>query len=821
LRIKSVLLAFLLILSLGLLAGCESSEQRAEKHFQSALTLLEKGDEDRAIIEFRNVFKLNVKHKAARRAFAKLQRKRGNVRGAIGQYLRLVEQYPDDFQAQRAIAEMYAEIGNWPEMKRFLASAQNLDAQDPVLQALQVVFDYRQQLKDKDAPAVRASVEKAVAMIADMPDYILLRQVVIDNEIRSSDFLAARKALDEAIKIAPENRSLWAVRLSVLAVLEDPKAIEAQLIDMIDRFPDDADSRKMLVRWYVSQNQLDDAENYLRQAVKQGQGQVEDQLTLLRFLAELRGRDVAIAELDRLIGAGDAPLLLHGLRAGFEFDAGNRDKAINQLRDLLKTVEPTDESRKIKIALSQMLAVSGDQTAARALVDEVLTEDASNVDALKIKANWLIEDDQVGDAIVALRNALDQAPRDPEIMTLLARAHERNGNSDLVGEMLALAVDAANNAPGETLRYASYLIKQQKYSTAEAILVDALRIAPGNLDLLVELSNVYIGMEDWPRATRARETMQRVGTPEALAVADEIQNRILEAQAKTDETIAFLEGLIAKGSAGFGAKVAIVRNYLTDGETKKAKNYIATLLAEDPENPAVQFMDAAVDSATGDQESAEKKYRAILAKNPRQTQVWIALFRLLSATGQTDAAATAINQALAQIPDDPVLKWAQAGLYEATGKPEDAIKIYEAMYAQDSENLIIANNLASLLSSTRDDAESLDRADRIARRLRISDVPAYQDTYGWIAFLRGQTDEAIKALEPAAAGLTTDPMVQFHLARAYAAANRSEDAMQVYLKVIGLTGPADTRDFVETSRKEISRLRSEAQKSEPQKSDGG
>ncbi len=813
-RIKSVFLALFLIMSLGLLSGCESSEQRAEKHFQSALALLEKGDEERAIIEFRNVFKLNVKHKEARTAFAELQRKRGNLRGAIGQYLRLVEQYPDDFEAQRSIAEMYALIGNWPEMKRFLASAQKLDATDPVLQALQIVFDYREQLKGDDPKIIRATVQKATDMIAEMPDYILLRQVVIDDEIRRLDFQAARKALDAAIKIAPDNRALYAVRLSVLAALEDPLAIEDQLKEMIARFPDDAQSRKMLVRWYVAQNQLDDAENYLRQAVEQGGGQTEDQLTLLRFLAELRGRDAAIAELDRLIAAGDAPLLLYGLRAGFEFDAGNRDKAIKQLRDLLDGVDSTDESRKIQIALSQMLAVTGDQDGARSMVDEVLTEDPSNVDALKIKANWLIEDDQVGDAIVALRNALDQAPRDPEIMTLLARAHERNGNKDLVGEMLSLAVDASDNAPDETVRYASYLANQEKFATAESILVDALRIAPGNLKLLSELSNVYVGMKDWPRTTQAIQTMRRIGTPQAVQIADEVQARMLQAQQKTDESIAFLEALIAKGTGGFGAKVAIVRNYLTDGEPKKAKNYIETLLAEDPENLAILFMDAAVDSAIGDQKSAEQKYRAILAKDPRQARVWIALFRLLSAQGQTDAAATAIDQALVAMPGNPVLKWAKAGLFEATGDPEAAISIYEEMYAQDSENLIIANNLASLLSATRNDPESLDRADRIARRLRISQVPPYQDTYGWIAFLRGQTDEAIKALEPAAAGLPTDPMVQFHLARAYVAANRPDDALKTFLKVTELAGPADTRDFVEMSRKEIVRLRAEAEKND-------
>ena len=37
-----------------------------------------------------------------------------------------------------------------------------------------------------------------------------------------------------------------------------------------------------------------------------------------------------------------------------------------------------------------------------------------------------------------MRTALAQAPRDPEIMTIMALAHERQGSRELAGERLAL-----------------------------------------------------------------------------------------------------------------------------------------------------------------------------------------------------------------------------------------------------------------------------------------------------------------------------------------------------------------------------------------------
>ena len=56
-------------------------------------------------------------------------------------------------------------------------------------------------------------------------------------------------------------------------------------------------------------------------------------------------------------------------------------------------------------ALAQMLLRTGNSVGARAAVEEILAEDAGHVEALKLKAGWQIDDDQVGDAILASRRA--------------------------------------------------------------------------------------------------------------------------------------------------------------------------------------------------------------------------------------------------------------------------------------------------------------------------------------------------------------------------------------------------------------------------------
>ena len=97
---------------------------------------------------------------------------------------------------------------------------------------------------------------------------------------------------------------------------------------------------------------------------------------------------------------------------------------------------------------------------------------------------------------------------------------------------------------------------------------------------------------------------------------------------------------------------------------------------------------------------------------------------------------------------------------------------------------MLANNLASLLASYRDDPASLERAFAIARRLRGSDVPHFQDTYGWILHRRGDNDQALGYLAPAAAALPGNALVQFHLAETELALGRRAEARASFARAV-------------------------------------
>jgi cellulose synthase operon protein C len=804
--IRKTLTALLLTTLISLTAACDSAEERAEKRFQSGMALLQAGDVDRALVEFRNVFQLNGRHREARIAYAEAERKRGNLREAYGQLLRLVEQYPDDMDGLRSLAEIATQSGEWDEADRHITAGLAIQADDPRLLAARVAADYGRAATDGDEVKLADAAKRAGELVKTTPDSMLLFGILIDSSLRAQDYPAAIKAIDAALVLTPDDTTLYAARISTLAAMGDDAGVEAGLKDMVARFPDDQGISDGLVRWYVSRDNLDAAEDYLRKRIDPASADVIPTLVLIRFLSDKRSPEIAVAELDKIIAANPNPVY-RSARAGLQFDLGQRDQAITEMTDILKDAPATDDTRKIKVGLAQMQVAVGNQIAARALVEEILAADEGNVEAMKLKASWLILGDEVGDAVTVLRKALDQNRRDPSVMTLLAQAYERDGNRDLMREMLSMAVDASNNAPDESLRYAQFLMSEDQATTAEAVLIDALRLAPGSPMLLGPLGQVYIQMKDWPRAQAVAAELEALATPETTTAATGLRAAIFAGQQQNDEAIGYLQGLVDGGQGGLAPKIAIIRTHLAEGQNAEATAYSAKMLAENPKDPSLRFIDASVKSATGDAAGAEAVYRDLVAEDASRSQVWMALFRsIASDPARADQAGPVLDAALTALPQSAELKWAKAGYLERNGDIDGALAVYEALYAEDSMNMIVANNLASLLSTHRTDPESLERAEKIARRLRGSEVGAYQDTYGWIAYRRGNFDEALPELEKAAASLPDDPQAQYHLAMAYLALQRNVEALTFFTKAQGLVTAGDKRPFVAETLTEIDKL---------------
>jgi tetratricopeptide (TPR) repeat protein len=785
------------------LASCESSEERAEKHFQSGMELLEAGDVDRAMVEFRNVFQLKENHLEARRAFAGILLERGKIVEAYRNYLFVAEQSPEDTEALLILAELAAGEQLWEEAERHYTAIVDRDPENPRIRAVGLSLAYRDAIRDDDTALRRELSAEAEGLVEDLPESMLVRRLLIDSYSRDQRPDDALEQIDRAIELEPDSRALYDVRLSLLAQLADADGLQIQLQDMIELFPDDPNLEAALLRFYLSQGLNEEAESYLRDRVTKEDSDEGAAVDLVRFLVQMKGMDAGIAELEKLLEEEPDNLTLVALRASLLFDSGQTEEGMEILETALEGSEPGTTANQALLALARMHIAVGNEVGARRRVEEILAVDPSNVEALKLSAGWLIAGDQPEQAIQALRTALDQAPDDASIMTLMAQAHERNGSHQLAKEMLALAVERSNNAPEASLRYAQVLLNDGSTRAAEDVLVNSLRLNVNNVALLNALGQLYVRDEDWARANQVIGTLRREGSDPAMQSADALQVAIFSGQDRTDETVEFLEQLAKNDQQTAGARVAIARAHLASGNEEAAVRSIETSLEEDPESLTLKFAAGAIYASTGAFETAETTFREITEEAPGVERVWIELMRVLYAQGESDEALATLDRGLEALPGAPNLLWARASVLERNGDYEGAIGVYETMYEANSSAPVIANNLASMITTYRTDEESLERAYAVAKRLRGIEVPAFQDTYGWIAYRRGELEEALEHLEPAAEGLPDDPLVQYHLAKTYLALERNEDALTHFRKSVEAAGGSDLRPQIAEARQQV------------------
>lgn len=789
------------------LAGCESDEDKAEAYFQSGLAFIAEGEKERAALELRNVFNHDGFHKEARLLYAGLMQDLNRPSEAYGQYLRLVEQYPDTVEARLALAKMAVGQNNWPEVERHGNAAIALAPDDPEVIAIDLANRYRAAALADDTEARSALAAEAEPLLAKLRaqeggNSDALVRLLIDNYLFTEQPAKALEVVNAALERTPMLEDLNILKVRLLAQLNDREGTEAHLKAMVTMFPENDEIKQAMIRWFMSQNDLAGAEAFLREKAGDDTGPTEGHVQVLQLLQNTQGAEAARAELTRLqvANAGtENGRFYTGMIAAMDFQTGERDKAIADMRSAIEASESGPQKIRMQVTLAEMLRATGATEETQALIDTVLEEDTSNVTALQIRAAHLIQEDKTGDAILALRAALDQQPRNADTLTLLAQAHERDGDTDLVGERLAMAMEASSNAAPQVMRYSRFLLAQDRPQVAITVLEDGIRRNPGNIQMLGALANLHMRNNNWAEA-EAIVAQLRTGAAPAQRLATELEARILQRSDRTDESLTLLrEQLSELSDADTDDKTRaigmIVQTQIRGGKTDAARETLNEALTESPNNTGLRLINAALSAIEGNVEQSEAIYRQLIEEFPESEIPVRLLVNTLIGTGQPEKGREVLEAALENVPNRPNLLWLKASFLEQEGDFDAAIAIYEQLYELNSGSPVVANNLASLITTHKDDAESLSRAANIARRLRGTEVPAFQDTYGWIAYRRDNFEEALEYLEPAARGLPRDPLVQYHLAMTYLALNQTDKAKAQLEKTLEIAGDSPLAQF--------------------------
>lgn len=776
-----VSLALILALSASL-AACSSPEQRAQAHYESGKQLLQAGEFAKAGLEFRNALKYNEKLSDAWLQLAAVEERAQNWPAVQGSLERVVELDPNNREARVKLAKLQLATNTLDKALVNTNVASELKKDDTEVLALRAAILFR--LNDREG--ARDAAERALSLNPDNPEALA---VLAADQITDQNWTAALRLIDRGLIKDKDNVGLLLFKLKVFTETKDDPKLEVVLRQLIALLPDNKQLHQALLSLLAGQNRTADLETELRTMVAADPKDTGTAFQLVRFVGSIKGTAEARKELLKLVAARPDLVSFKLALAQLDFSDRQTDAAMAAVADVIAKGEPKADVQLARLLLANMKTQLGRDKEAKAIIDEILADDAKNADALGLRANYSLTAGDAESAVIDLREALNQQPKSVPLMVLLGRALERLGTIDLARDRLTEALKLSNYNPQITLDFIAFLQRRGEPEQVEAVLVEAVGRNPGNRQLLAALAQSKLNRKDWVGAQAVAQTLNKIGDRSPLS--SQIEGALLLGQQKYTESVDVLKEAYASAPQTVQLMDSLIAAYISAGKTSEAEAFIQSILVANPNNAQALAHLASIRVLQKRPQEAEATFKLAIDRQPNNPIGYVALARYYTSQNKAADAEDVLRRGRAKIPRDLAINLGLAGLLELRNDPEGAIAIYEEQIKATPDAHIIVNNLASLLADFRSDAADLQRATQLSRRLTSLDVPQFKDTVGWVAYRSGDYRTALLNLEAAAKELPDLALVKFHLAMTYLALKRTTDAKEQLAKAEALLKDGD------------------------------
>ena len=249
------------------------------------------------------------------------------------------------------------------------------DTNDASLLALKAVIYLK--LKDNDT-----AVHNAQAALKLEPGNVDALAVLAADRLANNDPTGALQFLSVNPQAQDNDLGTELLKLKIYAQSKDYPHVESLLKTLAERYPQNVAFRKQLVNLYVTQHRPDDAEKELRAIAASDPKNIQASLDLIQFLYTTEGPVAARQELVARINAGGDVFPYQLALAEFDFDQGKSDDSFKLLETSYQFqffyAGRDSENHAGKLNLRQK-----NVDAAEKIVDDVLSADQRNVDALE------------------------------------------------------------------------------------------------------------------------------------------------------------------------------------------------------------------------------------------------------------------------------------------------------------------------------------------------------------------------------------------------------------------------------------------------------
>lgn len=739
------------------LIACGGAESRKTKHMARGQEYLQEGNFDKARVEFRNALQIAPNDPQARFMHGQSLERLGNLREAAGMYQAAIDVDADHAAARANLARMFVFAGAPERALEYVEPGlvKNPDHADLLTSRAAA----RLQLKDPGGATEDA--RRALVIDPANDNAAALLASIYRQEGRIEDAIAL---VNSAIERSPNSTDLRQVLATLYSGNGDAERAEAQLRSIVALKPDELHNRYQLAIFLLREKRLEDAERVMNEAVAAVPGNAAAKLALVDFLATQRSREGAETRLREFIAADrDNDELRLGL-ASLQERRGASEEAVSTLKSIIAERKSAPEALTARNRIAAIRAQQRRFDEAMVLLREVLAENPRDNDALLLRGNIALEQQQPDVAIADLRAVLRDQPGATGILRTLARAHLANGESALAEENLRAAMTLAPTDTAIAIELGQLLTGSGRAAQAVTLLENAVRRMPQDVPARAALVQAYVTDKDLKAAATAVTDLKTLA-PQA-ATGYYLAGLIAQSEGKLADSEREFEAALERTPGAADALTALARSMLASGRAAQAEERVRKAITQNPADAPAHNLLGELLLARREVGGAAQSFSAAIAATPR----WWLPYRNLAlaqlAAKNTEAAVEALERGLKVSGHEPALATELAAVHERLGKFDEAIEVYDELHRRVPRSELAANNLAMLLVTYRTDAASLDRARDLTAAFVNSDNPALLDTHAWVRVQRGEYAAALPLLERAVRQAPESRVIRYHLATA-------------------------------------------------------
>ena len=629
----------LLALLLGGAAACSRDPEQAKRaYMESGNRYFQQKQYREAIVEYRNVLRLDAKSGEARKQLATSYLQTGDPVNALREQMRAADLLPNDLGVQVEAGKMLLLLGRFEDAKARAKQALSINPKD------------------------------------------LHAQILLGNAYAGmKDFDSAISEIEEALKLDPERTTTYANLGTLQLIRGDRKAAEETFRQAVERHPTSIQAQLALASFHWATGNTREAESLIRAAVQAEPRDLKTNRALANLLLASKRAAEAEQYLKAAADADPSPVAKIAL-ADYYIVAKKSEQASSLLRSM--KVESA-WATMVKLRLANIEYRAGRPQEAERLADEILAADKTDVSTLLLKANLLTARGQLEEADKVLRvainsdprsaraqfalgklnvlrrrpeeakkaftEALNVNPRAAEAQVELARLHLAEGAAE---KSLEFANQAVKNNPANADAYFTQvraLIARRELDQAEPILQrllatypksaavhsqlgivramrkdyagaaqlfdKALTIDPNQLDATAGLVGLDIaaGRKEVARTRTAARVARAPQDPSALLFA----GRMYAMLGDNQEAEAALKKALEVDALNLGAYEGLGRLYLRSGRLPEAQQEFETLAAKQSRPAASLTMVGMIQQSRNQSSEARATYKKVPAAGPR------------------------------------------------------------------------------------------------------------------------------------------------------------------------------------------------------------